>query len=136
MASHQVLTGFLHVGLGRVLCLALLAVLIATPVRAAQEAATPTAGGTLVVSVASNPGHFNPAITTGFTQHVVADSLLNGLVWLDEQRQPLPDLADRWTVSEDGKTYTFNLHPGVRWHDLLLGLTFWPESLSEKGVGR
>ncbi len=58
-------------------------------------------------SIASDPGHFNPAITTGFTQHVVADSIFNGLVGLDENLQPVPDLADRWDISDDGTTYTF-----------------------------
>ncbi len=89
----------------------------AAPVAAAQGTPEPQTGGTLVVSIASDPGHFNPAITTGFTQHVVADSLFNGLVGLDENLQPVPDLAERWDVADEGRTYTFHLHPGVRWHD-------------------
>ena len=70
---------------------------------------TPQPGGTFVVSIASDPGHFNPAITTGFTQHVVADSIFNGLVGLDENLAPVPDLADSWVVSDDGTAYTLSL---------------------------
>jgi peptide/nickel transport system substrate-binding protein len=29
----------------------------------------------------------------------------------------LPDLAERWTISNDGTVYTFFLRSGVRWHD-------------------
>ncbi|CAA9539544.1 MAG: ABC transporter, substrate-binding protein (cluster 5, nickel/peptides/opines) [uncultured Thermomicrobiales bacterium] len=105
-------------GSWRVVYLVVVGVLTSIPVAAAQDGTpTPVAGGTMVVSIASDPGHFNPAITTGFTQHVVADSIFNGLVGLDENLQPVPDLADRWDISEDGTTYTFHLHPGVRWHD-------------------
>src|SRR6266511_3296275 len=29
----------------------------------------------------------------------------------------VPELADTWDISEGGKTITFHLHKGVRWHD-------------------
>ena len=31
--------------------------------------------------------------------------------------KPVGDLADTWDVSPDGLTWTFHLHPGVKWHD-------------------
>ena len=30
---------------------------------------------------------------------------------------PVPDLATKWDISPDGKTYTFTLRPGVKWHN-------------------
>ena len=80
MAFRRIPASMRQSGPGRVLCLTLACAMLATPVVAAQEGTPPPAGGTLVVSIASDPGHFNPAITTGFTQHVVADSIFNGLV--------------------------------------------------------
>ncbi|MFQ5859152.1 MAG: ABC transporter substrate-binding protein [Anaerolineae bacterium] len=74
-------------------------------------------GGTLVAAVSSDPSHLNPGITTGFGVHAVADSMFNGLVGLDANANPVPDLAERWEVSDDGRTYTFHLHPNVQWHD-------------------
>lgn len=48
--------------------------------------------------------------------HAVADSLFNGLVALDATLSPVPDLATRWTISPDGKSYTFDLAE-AKWHD-------------------
>ena len=81
----------------------------------AQQA--PVRGGVAVIVVPADPGHLNPAISTGAHVHAVADSVFNGLVELDRDLRPQPDLAQRWTISEGGTVYTFHLAPGVRWHD-------------------
>lgn len=83
----------------------------------APEEAAPVSGGTLVVAVTADPGHLNPAITTGFNVHAVADSLFNGLVGLDANANPVPDLAEGWEIQDDGRTYVFHLRRNVRWHD-------------------
>ena len=97
-------------GCCRALACALLAVL-------AGAAPAQVRGGTAVIAVAADPGHLNPAISTGAHVHAVADSIYNGLVDLDSDLRPQPDLAQRWSVSERGTVYTFELAPNVRWHD-------------------
>ena len=77
----------------------------------------PPRGGTLVIALSDDPGHFNPGITTGFNVHAVTGSMFNGLVELDDNANPHPDLAQSWEVSDDSTTYTFHLADGVRWHD-------------------
>ncbi|GIV98147.1 MAG: peptide ABC transporter substrate-binding protein [Herpetosiphonaceae bacterium] len=96
----------------------------APPMAGAEQQPTGTAapsdpqqGGTLVVAHTSDPGSLNPAITTAFNVHFVTDQIFNGLVGLDDQLNPVPELAASWEVSEDGKVYTFNLQPNVTWHD-------------------
>ena len=84
---------------------------------AACMAQTAVRGGTAVIVVQSDPGHLNPAISTGGGVHAVADSLYNALVELDRDLKPQPDLAQRWVVSERGTVYTFTLAPNVKWHD-------------------
>jgi len=74
-------------------------------------------GGTLVIALSDDPGHFNPGITTGFNVHAVTGSMFNGLVELDDNANPHPDLAQWWEVSDDSTQYTFHLAEGVRWHD-------------------
>lgn len=72
---------------------------------------------TLVAAIGSDPGHLNPAITTNGGVHTAAALLYNGLLTLDEELQPLPELAERWEVEEGGARYRFHLRRDVRWHD-------------------
>jgi peptide/nickel transport system substrate-binding protein len=74
-------------------------------------------GTTAVIAIGTDPGHFNPAITTAAQVHAVADSLYNGLVALDRNGEPRPDLAESWEISEGGRRYLFHLARGVVWHD-------------------
>lgn len=72
---------------------------------------------TLVVALEADPGHLNPAITTGGGVHVASDLLYDGLLGLDDQSRPVPALATGWTIEKDGAVYRFTLRRGVRWHD-------------------
>ncbi|MBA2556614.1 MAG: ABC transporter substrate-binding protein [Chloroflexi bacterium] len=74
-------------------------------------------GGTLVVAIDSDPGHLNPAITTSGATHTASELIYNGLVELGPELEPLPELAESWTVEEDGAVYRFKLRDGVTWHD-------------------
>lgn len=87
----------------------------------ALAVAAPTAsaegGGAAVAAISADPGHFNPGITTGSNVHAVADSIFNGLVALDQDLEPIPDLATSWQISDDSTVYTFELVDNARWHD-------------------
>ncbi len=83
----------------------------------ASEAPTGGGGGTLVVAISADPGHLNPAITTSGATHTAAELIFNGLVGLDENLEPVPELAESWTIDNDGAQYTFKLRDGVTWHD-------------------
>lgn len=47
----------------------------------------------------------------------VMANIFNGLVWLKEDLTIRGDLAKDWTVSNDGKTFTFQLREGVKFHN-------------------
>lgn len=72
---------------------------------------------TLVISQPGDPGAMNPAVTTSGGTHPVTDQVFNGLVGLDADLNPVPELAERWTIEDGGRTYRFALRRGVRWHD-------------------
>lgn len=74
-------------------------------------------GGTAVIAASADPGTLNTAITTAGGTHYVADHIYNGLVGLDDELNPVPELAASWQITEGGRVYTFKLQPNVRWHD-------------------
>lgn len=61
------------------------------------------------------------AVVGRFTQADIPISIQQqislGLTTLTHDGRPAPALAKSWVVSEDGKTYTFDLDTGFRWHD-------------------
>ena len=62
------------------------------------------------------PGLMLAMIQNGPTQ-MVTGNIFEGLLRYSPKLEPLPGLAESWTVSEDAKVYTFKLKPGVTWHD-------------------
>jgi peptide/nickel transport system substrate-binding protein len=82
---------------------------------ASQE--RPLYGGTLIVATFADPGVLNPGLTTSVPTHLVTGPMFNGLVGHDFELAPVPDLAERWLVSPDGREYTFHLAPRALWHD-------------------
>lgn len=87
------------------------------PAAAPAQSETPRYGGTLVVAIGSNPETLNPAVTTGVEALAVACKMFNGLVYLDRDWNPQPELARSWAVSKDGLRISFALQPNVKWHD-------------------
>jgi peptide/nickel transport system substrate-binding protein len=48
---------------------------------------------------------------------IVSDNIIESLTKIGGDGTVGPGLAKSWTISPDGKTYTFTLHQGVRFHD-------------------
>jgi peptide/nickel transport system substrate-binding protein len=75
-----------------------------------------SSSNTLRLAIINDP-ILNPVLAPDVGSILVNKVIFPGLVRPDEQLRPVPDLATSWTVSEDGKVYTFALRRGVRWHD-------------------
>jgi peptide/nickel transport system substrate-binding protein len=76
-----------------------------------------TRGGTLNSIVQPEPPILNLAISQLTPTQMVAGKIFLSLLTYDTNLKPLPSLAKSWTISPDGKTYTFNLERNVKWHD-------------------
>ncbi len=72
--------------------------------------------GTLHWGNGTEPQSLDPHIATGVPEHHVITSLMEGLVRKDSKTlAPKPGVAESWTVSEDGRVYTFKLRENARW---------------------
>lgn len=75
-------------------------------------------GGTFLDAQVSDPRTFNPILAQETTSTGPLGSLFDGLVEDNgETTQTEPALAESWTVSKDGRTWTFVLRRGLQWSD-------------------
>lgn len=94
----------------------LLAAAIAFPTTSwASDAARQ--GGTLSVHAPAEQRVLNPSIRASVDVYLIGGKIVEPLVDLDGQGKPVPVLATAWERSADGKTITFKLREGVKWHD-------------------
>ena len=68
----------------------------------------------------SNISTLDPAFAKDLRTIWATNQLFNGLVQLNDQLEVQPDIATSWTISEDGKTYSFNLKKDVKFHKHIL----------------
>jgi oligopeptide transport system substrate-binding protein len=69
----------------------------------------------LRVNWGSEPPSLDPGLATDVVSSNVLNALMDPLVKLGEDLEPVPSLAERWEVSEDGKTVTFTLRQDGKW---------------------
>jgi len=99
------------------LILAMLVFTLLIPVQGAL-AETPKKGGSLVVCQPAEPPGLDPtANTAAAIDRVVFSNIYEGLVKVKRTGEFVPGLATAWTVSPDGKVYTFTLRKGVTFHN-------------------
>ena len=61
--------------------------------------------------------NLNPFIGWSGTSYEIFHLNYDFLVGYDTDLSPRPELATSWSVTPDGKTWTFTLRPGVKWQD-------------------
>jgi peptide/nickel transport system substrate-binding protein len=93
---------------------AAMALAAACPVMADQ----PKQGGAAVIAFNNDLTTLDPQVGYDWQNWSVIKSIFDGLMDYDPGTTVLtPDLAESYTVSEDGLTYTFKLRPGVKFHN-------------------
>jgi oligopeptide transport system substrate-binding protein len=61
------------------------------------------------------PQSLDPAVVTGQLEGRICLALFEGLTTRDAKGDVIPGMAQSWTISPDGLTYTFTLRPGIKW---------------------
>jgi peptide/nickel transport system substrate-binding protein len=89
-----------------------------TQIPATSVPAGPTVGGTFVMAITSDPLTFDWQKSLGGVTHDVFSNLGAALVAaVPTTGEIVPYLAESWTVSADGLTYTFKLRNDVKFQD-------------------
>jgi peptide/nickel transport system substrate-binding protein len=74
--------------------------------------------GTLVFGGSADPTYLDPALVSDGESFRVTEQIYEGLVQLVPGKTTIkPELATRWKIARDGKTYTFFLKRGIKFHD-------------------
>ena len=97
----------------------LVASLVTSGLGPASAAETPRRGGILLAVIGADPPSLDAHQESTFANVELVAPLYSTLLQLDPYAYPkiIGDLATEWKIAPDGLTYTFKLHPGVKFHD-------------------
>lgn len=88
-----------------------------TTIPEAAATGTPVPGGRLRVARPAASAAETLDAASSLSAYEYLGALYNRLVKLDEKGETIPDLAEEWSASADGTTWTFRLRRDVRFHD-------------------
>lgn len=77
----------------------------------------PSFGGSITEGILGKPHLINPLLAVTDADRDLVDLIYAGLMRSDGNGNIVPELAEKYDVSEDGRTYTFTIREGAKWHD-------------------
>lgn len=77
----------------------------------------PAAPGKALTLPGAEPPTLDPALAGDSSSVEYIVEMFSGLVTLNDKLETVPDLAQKWEISPDGKTYTFTLRQGAKFHN-------------------
>ena len=86
------------------------------PSSAASESSDAPFGG-VFRRLWADPPTLDPHLTSDTTSAGVVVEIFSGLVALAPDLQLIPDIAERWEISSDGRTYTFHIRDNAKFQD-------------------
>lgn len=95
----------------------LMAMLVLTAMPGLANEGEPKEGGTLTVAVATNPRNIDPRLQWDSSSQQPLSNIVDRFYTTGEDFSYRPLLAESWSYNDEGTEYTFNLRPGVKFHD-------------------
>ncbi|MBI2172281.1 MAG: ABC transporter substrate-binding protein, partial [Chloroflexi bacterium] len=98
------------------------AAVVATPTPTATRTPTPIPsvqpkrGGLIKQSAGEDPQSFDSHTATSAAHNIHNAKIYSNLLWNPKGQEIVPDAAESYTISADGKTWTFKLRPNVKFH--------------------
>jgi peptide/nickel transport system substrate-binding protein len=78
----------------------------------------PTVGGEYTEGIVGKPTYINPLLSrTNEVDGLISNLVFSSLLKYDENSILVNDLAEKYEISEDQKTYTIKIKKNVKWHD-------------------
>jgi len=90
---------------------------VATGSSVAQASGTPKRGGVLIVGRTTDTTSLEPHKDASAGRAWTTQLMYSYVVQTDKNLHIQPDLAEKWDISPDGKTYTFSVRKGVTFHN-------------------
>ena len=85
---------------------------------AASPSASPGAEKVVLrIGTMQDVDSFNPFAIVSMAGYEYLHLNYDLLVGFAPNGDPRPEVADSWTMSPDGLTWTYKIHPGIKWHD-------------------
>lgn len=70
----------------------------------------------MIYPFGGNINSFDPQVASTEDEFLVAENCFEGLVRCDDEGNITPGCAENWNVTNGGRTYTFQLYQGLKWH--------------------
>ena len=67
-------------------------------------------------SLSGSPQTLDPQYAKDTSAHIVINNVFEGLVRISGDGEVMPGIAESWSVSPDGLTYSFKLKEGTEWY--------------------
>lgn len=86
--------------------------------RATNTIIIPRYGGTYIEGIVGSPQYINPILSqANDPDQDISELIFSGLIKYDANGNLVPDIAERYAIGEEGKTYDFFLRKNITWHD-------------------